>query len=315
MASKKNNKPVPPARESLRTRVARELRARFALRMHTLVLLLWTFCAGLLTTKALYALGVQTMWLRYLLAILVGYGAFILGVRIWLAYIGYGRNASSSRNLSSKDSKGSSLDLPDLGSSGSGSGGSGGVFRGGGGGSGGAGSSGSFAMDGGMAPRLNLAAADSLTTSNAISEASSVAPGGDGGGGGGILSNATSSIGDAVGDIGGGDDGCLIAFAVMVVIGLIALAIGGAVFIISAGPEILIDAAFNAMLVGGLLKASNRVSEPDWMGSVLRATWKPFMVVLVMALAFAFTAAMLLPKAHTFGEVMKVLWPLLLDQF
>jgi len=101
----------------------------------------------------------------------------------------------------------------------------------------------------------------------------------------------------------------------MVVIGLIALAIGGAVFIISAGPEILIDAAFNVMLAGGLVKATNRVNKPDWVGSVVKATWIPFAIVLTTALVFAITAAVLLPQAKTFSQVMNVLWPLLLSQF
>ena len=97
----------------------------------------------------------------------------------------------------------------------------------------------------------------------------------------------------------------------MIVIGLIALAIGAAVFIVSAGPEILIDAAFSSMLAGGLIKASNRMSQPDWLGNVVIATLKPFLIVLVVAFVFAITAAILLPQARTFGEVMSVIWPLL----
>jgi hypothetical protein len=295
--------------DNARIRLARSLRGRFALRMHTSILLLWTFCAGLLTTKALFALGMQAMWMRYLIAIVVAYGAFLLGVRIWLAYIGRGHQTQSAKRLQAEKKKGGSIDLPDFSSSGGGSGGSGsgGIFRGGGGGGGGGGASGGFAVDAGAAQHLNLAAADGLSTGNVIETASS-------GGSSGIFSDVGGSVSDAVGGLGG-DDGCLIAFAVMVVIGLIALAIGSAVFIIGAGPEILIDAAFNVMLAGGLVKATNRVNEPDWVGSVVKATWIPFAIVLTMALAFAITAAVLLPQAKTFGQVMDVLWPLLLSQF
>ena len=116
-----------------------------------------------------------------------------------------------------------------------------------------------------------------------------------------------------MGDTGGGDDGCLIAFAIIILVGLIGLAIGGAVLIISAGPEVLIDAAFNAMLAGGLIKASKRVSDPDWIGSVVKATWIPCAVVLAMAWIFTGTAAVLTPKAHTFGDVIRTVWPLLLN--
>ncbi len=318
MANKKNTKLAKPEPkpETARSRLGRALRERFALRMHTSILLLWTFCAGLLTTKALFALGMQAMWLRYLIAIVVAYGAFLLGVRIWLAYISIGQQKQAAqRAQADKKKSDGSIDLPDLSSSGGGSGGSGGagsIFRGGGGGSSGGGASGSFAADAGAAPRLNLAAIDGASVGNAVSDASAATPSGDGGG---ILSGIGDSISEGVGDLGGGDEGCLIALAVMVVIGFIALAIGAAVFIISAGPEILVEAAFNAMLAGGLIKASHRMNQPDWLGSVIMATLKSFLIVLVMALAFAGIAATLLPQANTFGQVMSVLWPLLLSLF
>ena len=126
-------------------------------------------------------------------------------------------------------------------------------------------------------------------------------PAANGGGSGGIFGDAGGKIGDAVGDIGDGD-GCLIAFAVIIVIGLIALAIGSAFLVVSMGPEILIEAAFNALLAGGLIKSGTRVSDPDWIGSVVKGTWLPFAIVL---------AAALIPNAHIIGEVWCIVWPLL----
>lgn len=291
-----------------REHIAAALRSRFALRIHTSILLLWTFSAGLLTTKALFALGMQSMWLRYTLAIVVAYGAFLLGVRIWLAYVGAGSRGSGGSDTRQADNngKGSSIDVADFLPSGSGSsGGSSDVFSGGGGSSGGGGASASFGD--GIAPPSNLLAMDSA--------ALSASSGGSGGGDSSLLSDVGGKVGDVVGDIGGGDgEGCLIAFAVMIVIGIVALAIGGAVFVISAGPEILIDAAFEALLAGGLIKAARRMHDPDWFGSVIRATWIPFVVVLVLAVAFALTAAALVPQAKTFGEVMSAVMPLLLGK-
>ena len=51
------------------------------------------------------------------------------------------------------------------------------------------------------------------------------------------------------------------------------------------------------------------MSDPDWFGSVIKATWIPLAMVLVIAWIFTFAAALLTPKAHTFGAV----WPLLLE--
>lgn len=246
-----------------RSVVAARLRSRFALRVHTAILLLWTFSAGLLTTKALFELGVQSMFWRYTLAMVVAYGAFLLGVRVWLLYVG----AGGDRHAREVDRGDASLDISNLPMPGGDSWGGSvpDVFAGHGGSSGGGGASASF-------------------------------DGGDGGG-------------SVLGDIGGSDEGCLVALAIMIIIGIIALAIGGAVFVISLGPEILIDAAFAAMLTGGLIKAGKKVSDPDWIGSVFKATWLPFGIVLALMWAFAATATAVTPQANTFGEVWRIVWP------
>ena len=298
-ASPSNASKKPPKLvHAPRGRIAAALHSRFALRFHTTILLLWCFSAGLLTTKGLFALGMQSMFLRYTMAIVVAYGAFLLGVRLWLAYVGAGaaRNVNRARSTNRIDG---SPDIPDLSFPG---GGSPGPFSGGGGSSGGGGASGSF--DGGAAPQPNQLVADIANTS--------VSSGG--GGGDSSVFGDVGKVGDVVGDLGGGDEGgCLIAFALMIVVGLIALAIGGAVFVISMGPEILIDTAFSALLAGGLIKSTKADSDPDWIGSVLRATWIPFGIVLVMMWIFAGIAAVLTPQAHTFGEVWRLVWPLLLE--
>jgi hypothetical protein len=297
-----------------RDRIAGTLRRHFGLRIHTSILLLWSFSAGLLTTKGLLALGMQSMFWRYTLAVLVAYGAFLIGVRIWLAYVGApagsggsggsgsGSNGGTGRRSAqpSKDrSRSGSIDLPDF-SSGRGSGGS--VFSGKGGGSGGGGASSSF--DGPASPPSNLLALDSASLSTS---------GGDSGGSSlGGLGDVTKGLGD-IGDLGGGDgEGCLIALAVMIVAGLLLAAVGAAFFVISMGPEILIDAAFNALLTGGMIKAGQRMNQPGWIGSVFKATWLPLAIVLVSLWIFAAAAAVLTPQAHSFPEVWRIVWPSLL---
>ena len=295
-----------------RERVAVLMRGKYALRVHTSILMLWTFSAGLLVTKGLYALGAQSLFWRYTVAILVGYAAFLLGVRIWLAYVGVRTGGGSGDSGDSDDRKrkaqndgsSSSFDITDVLPSGRGSGGGPPrVFGGQGGGSGGAGASASFDA-GAEAVPANLLAADLASM-----------PGSGAGDSGSVVSEMTGGVGDAVSGIGdlGGDDGCLIAFGIMIVVALIGVAIGGAVFVISMGPEILIDAAFSAMLSGGLIKSGQKMADPDWLGSVMKVTWIPLAVVLVLAWVFAGVAASLTPNAHTFGEVWRIVWPQLMS--
>jgi hypothetical protein len=275
-----------------RQHVAQRLRSHFSLRFHSTLLMILTFSVGLLTTKGLLALGMHSMFWRYTIALVVAYGVFLLGVRLWLAYVGIGSRGPR------RDSSNSGLDgLDGLVTGGrSSSGGSvDGAFSGGGGTYSGSGASASFDAAPTSAPEWLALDNANLATSNV-----------DSGSGSSVLDSVGSKIGEV--DVGDAGDGCAIVFAVVLVIGLIALLIGGAFFIVTIGPEVLIDAAFSALLSGGLLRPGKRVAEPGWMGSVFKGTWKPLLAVLVLTWVFAGMAAKITPGAHTFAEVTRVLW-------
>lgn len=56
-------------------------------RFHMSVILLVLFLAGIGTNFILLRLGVRSMPVRYVTAVLLGYGFFLLGVRLWLWYV------------------------------------------------------------------------------------------------------------------------------------------------------------------------------------------------------------------------------------
>lgn len=87
-------------------RVDAGLRRRYLLRLHAVLLLLWTFFSGVLATKALLALGVEAMWLRYGISVVVSYLAFLLGVRAWLIYVGYWSLARRRKQRSGRSGNG-----------------------------------------------------------------------------------------------------------------------------------------------------------------------------------------------------------------
>jgi hypothetical protein len=74
--------------ESYRESLRYSLSARFFLRSHVGLILLWTFVVTWLVDFALLKAGISAMMLRYPLAILAGYTAFLIGVKIWLEYSG-----------------------------------------------------------------------------------------------------------------------------------------------------------------------------------------------------------------------------------
>lgn len=273
-----------PAR--LRARVGAALKRRFFLRFHVSLILLFTFCVGLLATRVLLWLGMETMWLRYLWTMVAAYCGFLLGVRLWLAYVGAGTMTGAPRAATEprQGGSGGGFDIPDLGFSGARM--PGGVrppLAGGGGDFAGGGASGVFtdagAGEGGIAD-----AAGSLASGDAGT--------GSGGSGGGF----SLDLGDA--------DGLVVLLLALLVLVLV---VGGAFWLVWAGPEILIEAAFEAMLAGGLVKTLH-AGATGWIGRVMWKTLLPFCLVTAAAVAFAKVGQGAYPEARTFREIVRAAW-------
>lgn len=62
-------------------------KARHPLRLHSFILFFWTVFTGTLISHVLHQLGMFSLSERYALACGAGYGAFLLGVRIWLWHV------------------------------------------------------------------------------------------------------------------------------------------------------------------------------------------------------------------------------------
>jgi hypothetical protein len=181
-------------------------------------------------------------------------------VKLWLKYM------SSSRSIKGLDPAGDALPgLPGF-SGGSGSPGSAPAFSGGGGGSGGGGATAAF--DG---PLAN-------------SRAMVMPPPADAGSSSGF----SSSAGDSVSGIFDDDSIVLIALGI-----LLAATLGAAIYLIYMAPHILSEAAFDFLLGTSLIRSYRKMNQPDWMGSVFKDTYLPFLLVL----AIAFGAAWVI-RAH-----------------
>ncbi|HEV7763402.1 MAG TPA: hypothetical protein VGQ76_00235 [Thermoanaerobaculia bacterium] len=70
-----------------RAEVIAWLQRRHWVRLHMFFLVTATFLAGLLATKLLMELGVDTLWLRYALAVCGAYLVFLVLVRLWIWYV------------------------------------------------------------------------------------------------------------------------------------------------------------------------------------------------------------------------------------
>jgi len=56
---------------------------------------------------------------------------------------------------------------------------------------------------------------------------------------------------------------------------------------------------------GRLIKRSKRMDYPDWVGSVLRATWVPFALVLAIAIAAGWVLHAYYPEAERIVDLSK----------
>jgi hypothetical protein len=74
--------------ESYRESLRYSLKARFLLRFHAALIITWTSLITWGVDFALLKAGLIAMILRYPLAILAGYVAFLISVRVWLEYSG-----------------------------------------------------------------------------------------------------------------------------------------------------------------------------------------------------------------------------------
>jgi hypothetical protein len=267
--------------ERRRTRFIRFLKEKLFLRFHMSLILGGTVLSGVATSKILLLLHVKAMYLRYPVAIAVAYLVFFGLMKLWLLYIashaqgresGKRSSGSGQQNILG-DTADSLSGLPDLSFDGpslpSAS------FRGGGGDFGGGGASGSYSDAG-----------DAVTES-----LSSSAKGGSGTGGSFDLD---VDLDDAV-------------FVLIALVVLLAAIFGAAFYLIYQAPAILSEAAFNFFLATSLAKRARKMDEPDWVGSVFRATWIPFFIIMALSAVAGAVFHKFYPGATKLSEIIRLL--------
>ena len=221
-----------------------------------------------LSSATLVRCGLESMGLRYALAVVGGYVSFLSFVRVWIAY--QTRNWSFGRKPREKTklSLDGNFDLPDLsalGDLGNLGGSAGNAFSGAGGGFGGGGASGSFDVD--------LGSSDS---------------------------GASDALG-AVGSIGDADEALPIVIAVIALLGgLVALG-----FVVYSSPVLFAEVLLDVAVLGAVYKKNKRHERRHWAAGVLGRTYKPMLVLAALSAIFGFAVQSLAPQEKTLGAVLK----------
>jgi hypothetical protein len=259
-------------------RFGRFLKDRFFLRFHMLLILTATALSGLLATKVLLLLHVKSMLVRYPIAVVFSYLAFFGFVKLWLFYLA---SSGGGRGTVKRITDGAA-DIPDISDFFTGGSSRPPVPFGGGGNFGGGGASGIFEQG---ADIVHKAAPETLSSSPS-----------------GVGSGVADAAGDAVSGIF--ED----AGKVLLILGiLLALVFGAGIYLIYQAPVILSEAAFQCILATSLARRMKKMDDPDWMGSVFRATAVPFLFVCVIAFVAAYVAHSAYPPASKMSEVLRYL--------
>lgn len=90
---------------------------------------------------------------------------------------------------------------------------------------------------------------------------------------------------------------------------LVAAIFGSTFYIVYQAPEILFEAAFEVVLVAGLLKKTKAAPQEGWSYSIFKRTALPFGIVLALALGFGFAIRYRCPEVTSFAEYRKVCKP------
>lgn len=244
-----------------RKRIDAWLQKRFALRIHMTLILSATVIIGIVATRLLFEFHIMRMWLRYMLAVAVAYGGFLVLIKGWLLYLGICARRDRSRNL---------LDVGDfadafcnLGST-------------------------PFDFAFGWTGNAGDAGSSGLTTG-----------GGSFGGGGASGSWGTPEPSSAVPEGASKlfdfdfDEGWVFVLLIAVVLAIVF----AGVYLVWAAPAIFGETAFHAALAAALIKKTKQMHEPGWVGSVMKATAIPFVLVLALTIALGVVAQKHCPSA------------------
>lgn len=271
---------VADSEQAGKRRLAGLLAHRFFLRFHLSLILGFSFAIGLLATKGLLLLGLESLLLRWPMAVFAAYGGFLLGIRVWLAYIGLGRHLGDEDEESVVDG---ALDVADFG-----------FYSGGG-------NSGSGIGAGLRVPELPGGSSGSFGGGGASSDFAPLAEAG------GSLGDSLPSVDLPDLDLGGADDGCLPVLVLLAIAALLLAVFGVGVYVIWQAPFLLAEAAFEAALAAGLIRSAHRITDPGWIGGTIRASWKPLLWVLTITLLAAAVVEHYVPQARTLMEAVRLL--------
>lgn len=117
-------------------------------------------------------------------------------------------------------------------------------------------------------------------------------------------SGGSSGGGGGGGDLSVDGDAGAALLIIVVVVAAIAVVGGAVIWILVQAPLILVEAALPLLAASVLRRRSQRLDQGGWTGGVVRMTFVPFVLVVLVAAVLGVALESLCPGAATFGGVL-----------
>ncbi len=241
----------------MKQKFKKQFTKRVFTRFHMILILLGTILSGVIFSKTLLVLGLDHIIARFSIVLIFAYVSFFILMKLWLHYL----TESYRRSKIAEnliDTADATTSIPDLSSTSS-------VpnMSGHGGEFGGGGASGAW------------------TEAGSVTETAST-----------VGETATEAAGEAVSGLA--DEGGIILIPLVI---LLIVLFGGGIYLIYEAPVIFSEAAFELVLATTLIKKAKSIDNPNWMGSVCRATWPAFALTLAITVIAGWALMAYCPQA------------------
>jgi hypothetical protein len=256
-------------RDALVSEIRNRLTRTSSPRLTILIILAFAGGAAFLTSFAGLSAGIDSMAVRYALASIAGYLAFVVLIRAWIA-IRRGWQPEGDVDVPNPFDV---LDVTDIAARGAGRGAralesfAGGRSGGGGGGA--------------------TWISEPVERAVSVRESSSMA------------SDAVESVGGAFDS----DDGVVIVIAILAVLGGVVCV----AYVIYIAPLLLAEVALDAALVSAAYRRLRKEDVGHWTGAVFRRTWIPAAILVIFMFVTGFAVQKLAPEARSIGGVIRAL--------
>lgn len=248
-----------------RTDHRHDISSRYRLKFHGFGLGTITLLVTWLVSHTLMAVGIESMAIRYGVALLVGYAAYLAMLRVWAGRL------TQSRQSRIVDA----VDAVDLGTE--------------------------LLFEAGHAARAGMSAAPNVSSGGGGSFGGGGASGdfmSD------ALGGALEGAGSAVADSDEGAVVVIPIVAVFLIVVVFFLGLGSIVFLYF-GSEALLSAAVEIAFSYTASNAAVNIARQGWLTSVFQITWKPLLGAVLCAVALGFLMDTFLPNATSLFEAMR----------